>query len=75
MGYNTASTDWPSQHISIAVKSLLDKFLNLLDDKSPTVGDTLADEIFAPGAEAQFGPHVFKGQEGSSNLPPRESFD
>lgn len=63
MGYNTESTSWPSQHISPAVKNLLDRFLNLLDDKSPTVGNTLADEIFTPTAEAQFGAHTFRGQD------------
>lgn len=63
MGYNTDTTEWPSPPVKPAVKALLDRFLNLLDDTNSTVGDTLADEIFTHDARAQFGPHRFDGEQ------------
>lgn len=69
MEYNTDSTEWPTFPVPTPVKKLLHRLYTLLDDKSPDVGNILADEIFASDAEAQFGLHVFKGQESmSSNL-------
>lgn len=66
MGYNTESTEWPTFPVPTPVKNILDRLYNLLDNPSPDVGNILADEIFAGNAEAQFGPHVFKGQGGKS---------
>ncbi|KAL2061485.1 hypothetical protein VTL71DRAFT_6862 [Oculimacula yallundae] len=63
MGYNTISTDWPSFPVPDDVKQLIDKFFNLLDSQEANVGDTLADDVFAPDAIATFGPHVFEGTE------------
>lgn len=73
MGYNTASTEWPTIPIPSTTKALIDKFFNLLDNKDPDVGNILADQIFAKDAKAQFGPHTFEGQErmlGSWHSPP-----
>ncbi|KEF51077.1 uncharacterized protein A1O9_12859 [Exophiala aquamarina CBS 119918] len=62
MGYNTASTDWPSLPPSQSVQALIDRFFNLLDSTSSNVGDMLAEEVFAVDAKAQFGLHAFEGQ-------------
>lgn len=63
MGYNTGATEWPAIDIPLAVKALLDRFFNLLDDSSPSSGDILADEIFESDAKAQFGQQRFEGQD------------
>ncbi|KAH8886620.1 hypothetical protein GQ53DRAFT_769189 [Thozetella sp. PMI_491] len=61
MGYNTAATEWPTGvYVPSAVKLLVDKFLGLLDDDSPDVGDALV-EIFSPNGVAYFGGQPFKG--------------
>ncbi|EXJ71832.1 uncharacterized protein A1O5_04333 [Cladophialophora psammophila CBS 110553] len=62
-GYNTESTEWPSIEDLDIVKSLIDKFFNLLDNDSSAVGDILADEIFSSDARSGFGGHFFVGSE------------
>ena len=63
MGYNTESTQWPQTPVPEAVKTLIDRLFNLLDNADPKVGDILADEIFAADAKAEFGPHTFEGKD------------
>lgn len=70
MGYNTEGTDWPhGDVVSEASKDLIDRFFSLLDREdddaaAATVGDVLADEIFAPSGQAHFHGQVFAGPEG-----------
>lgn len=65
MGYSTDSTEWPTGiEVSQAVKNLIERFYLLLDDNSPSSGDTLADEIFASDGVAHFGPVPSRGSEG-----------
>lgn len=67
MGYNTDSAVWPrATDIPEAVKRLIDRFYNLLDDDDPAVGKTLADEIFTSDGVAYFGGQPSKGTDGES---------
>jgi len=63
MGYNSDSADWPTSPVPTAVKLLIDKFYNALDNPGPEAGSILADEIFADDGKAQFGPQSFEGRE------------
>jgi hypothetical protein len=63
MGYNSDSADWPTSPVPAAVKLLIDKFYNALDNRGPEAGSILADEIFADDGKAQFGPQSFEGRE------------
>jgi hypothetical protein len=64
MAYTTAETDWPVFGPNAAIKDLIARFFSLLDSESQHVGNALADEIFTPNARAEFGGHLFTGQEG-----------
>ncbi|KAM0367742.1 hypothetical protein ACHAPY_011698, partial [Fusarium culmorum] len=63
MGSNVKDTVWPDHPVPDSVKKLIHRFFNLLDTQDSNVGDILADEIFAPDGQAQFGGHVFVGTE------------
>lgn len=47
MGYNTASTEWPSTLPSKEVKNLIDELFLILDNDGKDAGDHLADRVFA----------------------------
>jgi hypothetical protein len=47
MGYNTASTEWPSTPPSVETKALIDNLFLTLDNDKAAAGDELADNIFA----------------------------
>lgn len=69
MGYTIDSAEWPTGiEVSQAVKNLIERFYLLLDDSSPSSGDTLANEIFANDGVAHFGPAPSRGSEGELNL-------
>lgn len=66
MGYNTESAEWPTAvEVPQAIKDLIDRFYNLLDDDRPGVGETLADEIFTPDGVAYFGGKPSTGSAGT----------
>jgi hypothetical protein len=48
MGYNTASTEWPSTTPSAETKALIDNLFLTLDNDQAGAGDKLADNVFAP---------------------------
>jgi hypothetical protein len=66
MTYNTEHTEWPSFEINGAIKELISRFFLLLDSEDASVGDTLADEIFASNGKAVFGGRSFTGADGNS---------
>ncbi|KIW75331.1 hypothetical protein Z517_10072 [Fonsecaea pedrosoi CBS 271.37] len=51
MVYNTEATEWPSFEINPAIKDLISRFFKLLDTQDSSVGNVLADEIFAPNGQ------------------------
>ncbi|OAL20123.1 hypothetical protein AYO20_11560 [Fonsecaea nubica] len=63
MVYNTEATEWPSFEINPAIKDLISRFFKLLDTQDSSVGNVLADEIFALNGRAEFGGHFFNGKE------------
>ncbi|RSM06687.1 hypothetical protein CEP52_005564 [Fusarium oligoseptatum] len=64
MGYSIDSAKWPTGiEVSQAVKNLVERFYLLLDDSSPSSGDTLADEVFASDGVAHFSPVPSRGSE------------
>ncbi|KAL2678494.1 hypothetical protein Neosp_009240 [[Neocosmospora] mangrovei] len=64
MGYSIDSTEWPTGiEVSQVVKNLIERFYLLLDDSSPSSGDTLADEIFTSDGVAHFGPVPSRGSD------------
>jgi hypothetical protein len=47
MGYQCENTVWPtSKELDEKTKKVVERFFTLMDDKSPDVGDQLADELF-----------------------------
>lgn len=65
MGYNTASTEWPSTAPSTATKALIDNLFLTLDNDQSGAGDELADNIFATDG-ILVGPHArAEGGDGS----------
>lgn len=65
MGYGIDSAEWPTGiEVPSAVKQLIERFYQLLDNSDPGIGDVLADEIFAENGVAYFGATPFSGTEG-----------
>ena len=63
LGFET--TVWPLTRISDEAKSLLSRFLSLLDLKDPEAGKLMVKEIFAPDATLVASNGTFKGAEGT----------
>lgn len=63
MGYNTASTEWPSIQVPDQVKEQVDKLFSIMDTNAPEAGDRLAEEIFASDGVIE-GHHRAEGTEG-----------
>ncbi|KAH7126485.1 hypothetical protein B0J13DRAFT_628062 [Dactylonectria estremocensis] len=64
MGYGIDSAEWPTGiEVPSAVKQLIERFYQLLDNSDSGIGDILADEIFASDGVAYFGTTPFRGSE------------
>lgn len=73
MGYNTASTEWPSLSPSEGVKELIDELFLLLDNSGEGAGDQLADRVFASDGVLNGPAGKVEGSAGQSNSSSSES--
>jgi hypothetical protein len=61
---NTMSSQdsiWPSQIVPEPVKQLILKFFSIIDIKSDTSGELLAEEVFSSTGQMKAGPQIFSG--------------
>ena len=66
MGYVTEKTIWPTAvQLDASVKSLIDLFYSLADDKSGTSGPRIADEVFTKDGTVMSAAGASKGTEGA----------
>lgn len=55
---------WPSQRVPEPVKQLIKKFFSIVDSKSHTSGEQLADSVFSSEGQMKNGAKVFSGRDG-----------
>lgn len=66
MGHSTEHTIWPYISPAKETKDLLDSLLSSMDSDETSVGDTLADNIFAPNGVIKSAHGIFEGSKGKS---------
>ena len=74
MGYPTDSAKWPTA-MPATVMRLYDLFFSLVDAKSETSGNRLADEIFTQDGIFMATSGSFEGDEGTSYMHYTVSYD
>ncbi|KEF55976.1 uncharacterized protein A1O9_07556 [Exophiala aquamarina CBS 119918] len=66
MGYVTEKTTWPTAvQVDQSVKSLIDLFYSLADDKASTSGPRIAEEVFTKDGTMMAAAGASKGTEGA----------
>lgn len=68
MGYNTASTEWPSISPSSEIKALIDELFLVLDSDKDGAGEQLADKVFMHDGVLVGPKGKFEGTEGITLL-------